>query len=433
MNHLFLPVCLSALLLSGAAIAQPPRPAKPTTFGPSPKSTADDLLPPAPPIPEPLVEPIRPTGPAPLDVRPPAIPSADDDPFQQTPRDRLPTASALAKASEEFANKHYAQAAELFAEAERRKELFTPTQRDEWGYCRLYAIAAKLNRGADTPAGYAELSREVEESLRTGSDRLAPFGKQLLSEIRKRNPVAAATNPANWSNVETASFRIMYQTRRELAAEVGQIAEAARVAMYERWSGPAGPSWTPRCDIYLHANGVDYAKATGKPIEQIGHSTVEIKDGRVASRRMDMRIDDANLLDSTLPSEITQVILADMFADEPLPRWAVVGMAALSESPESVARYRRALPSLLKEQKLFAVGPFLERPGFTDRSSVTAFYAESISLVSYLVELRGPKAFTAFLRESPRRGIAKALTSHYGFRDAADLQERWLRNVMGAR
>jgi hypothetical protein len=125
-------------------------------------------------------------------------------------------------------------------------------------------------------------------------------------------------------------------------------------------------------------------------------------------------------------------VLADLFADQPLPRWALVGMAALSEAPEAVARYRRAVPGLLRDRKLFAVGPFLEQANFPDPASITAFYAESVSLVSYLVELKGPKAFAVFLREAPRRGYGRALAAHYGFKDAAELQDRWQRHVLGA-
>ena len=55
------------------------------------------------------------------------------------------------------------------------------------------------------------------------------------------------------------------------------------------------------------------------------------------------------------------------------------------------------------------------------------------SLVAYLVELKGAKAFAAFLREAPRRGYAKALTTHYGFKDAAELQAKWLRHAVAAR
>ena len=54
-----------------------------------------------------------------------------------------------------------------------------------------------------------------------------------------------------------------------------------------------------------------------------------------------------------------------------------------------------------------------------------------MSLVSYLVELKGPKAFTAFLQEGPRRGYAKALTTHYGFKDPAELQDRWVKHTLG--
>jgi hypothetical protein len=201
--------------------------------------------------------------------------------------------------------------------------------------------------------------------------------------------------------------------------------------MYERWVGPAAGPWVPRCDIYLHPTGQDYTRATGKAADNRGHSTVAARGERLISRRIDLRLDDPDMLDDTLPFEVTQVLLAEMFAEQPLPRWAVVGMSALAESPEGVARYHRAVPGLLKDRQMFAVGPFLEKPDFPNPESVTPFYAESVSLVSYLVSLKGPKAFAAFLREAPRRGYAKALVSHYGFRDPAELQDRWIRHVLG--
>jgi hypothetical protein len=149
------------------------------------------------------------------------------------------------------------------------------------------------------------------------------------------------------------------------------------------------------------------------------------------SRRIDLRLDEPTLLDGVLPSEVTQVVLDDLFADQPLPRWALVGMAALSESPEGVARYQRAVPGMLRDKKLFAVGPFMDQAAFPSASAVTAFYVESVSLVEFLVERKGPKAFATFLREAPRRGYARALTSHYGFKDAADLQDQWVKHVLG--
>jgi hypothetical protein len=412
-------------------------------LGPTPpaapnRDTSADILPPAPPIPEPPLE-IVPAAPA-VDTSPgagvksplPKPPTpVSDDPFQQTPRNATAPGN-LIRASEAFGAKRYAQAAAIYAEADRAHERFADAQRDEWAYCRLYAIGAQLNRPQLTAADLVKLSGEVETASQGISDRLRPFAGQLIAEIRKRSPAARVGTPSEtWELVETASFRIHHHGSPELAAEVGRTAEAARKAMYERWSGPPAADWTPRCDLYLHSTGAEYAKATGKSADQCGHSTVGIQGGRVVSRRMDLRADEPALLDGVLPSEVTHLLLADLFADQPLPRWAAIGIAALSESPEGVARYRRAVPALLKEKKLFAVGPFIDRGGFPDATAVTPFYAESISLVSYLVELKGPKAFTAFLQEGPRRGYSRALTTHYGFKDAADLQDKWVKHTLG--
>ncbi|HJZ89565.1 MAG TPA: hypothetical protein VKE40_01755 [Gemmataceae bacterium] len=396
---------------------------------------------PLPPIPAPPSETAPPAtlGPAPasaplLDVRPPAPPPApvpDDDPFQAAPRDQAPSDN-LSRASAAFAARRYAQAATLFAEAARQKEPLTEAQRDEWAYCRLHDVAMRLNRGSEPPAAFATLGREVEDALRSGSDRLQPFGRQLSDEIRRRSG-SAGSAPASggWQVVLTPSFRVLHKGQTALAAEAGETAEAARRAMYERWAGPPAANWSPRCDLYLHPDAGDYTKLTGKPAVSPGHSTLTVRDGRVVSRRIDLRADDPGVLDGPLPSEVTQVLLADLFADQPLPKWALVGMAALSESPEEVARYRRAIPGLLREKKLFAVGPFLDKSDFPTPESITPFYAESVSLVSFLVELRGPKAFAAFLREAPRRGYAKALSTHYGFQDAADLQDKWVKHALG--
>jgi hypothetical protein len=382
-------------------------------FGDTPK------LGPAPPIPEP------PTAASPASIE------AAADPFQQAPRDR---ADGLRRATEAFAAKRFAQAAALFAEADRRHERLSEAQKDEWAYCRLHGVAARLNCGPATATELADLGREVESALRDGSGRLRPFGNQLLDDLRRRAPSSPgdSAGAAGWQSTETASFRVFHKGHAELAAEAGRVAEAARRAMYERWVGPPAANWSPRCDVYLHPTAAEYARATGKPATNPGHSTVGIKGGRPVSRRIDLRADEPTLLDGALPHEVTQVLLAELFADQPLPRWATVGMAALSESPEGVARYLRAVPRLLKAKQLFAVGPFLDRPEFPNPSEMTAFYAESVSLVSYLVELKGPKAFTAFLQEGPRRGYAKALSTHYGFKDPADLQDRWVKHTLGA-
>jgi hypothetical protein len=183
----------------------------------------------------------------PNDLQPPAPPQIPPPP-SESPIEPLRDASIrpnvdLAAASEAFSNKRYAEAASHYTEAHRQKLQLTPEQRDQWGYCRLYAVADRLNRGGDNAAGLAELGREVDDALRIGSDKLMAFGKKLLEEIGRRNP--DATKLSGWQSIETASFRILFQSRREFAIEVGQTAEAARRAMYERWAGPPAAGWSP--------------------------------------------------------------------------------------------------------------------------------------------------------------------------------------------
>jgi hypothetical protein len=409
---------------------------------PAPEVSAS-VLSPAPPIPDApanLVAPPAPLGPSPGDsaaqlvVPPKELATSDPrDPFQQPIRDTPPVGSHLPQASAAFAARRYAEAATLFSEAAAHQESFSPAQRDEWAYSRLHGVAMRLNRGIPSAGDLSDLALEVDDATKGGSEHIASFASQLSTEIRRRNSrTGSQPFDAGWQVGDTANFRVFHRGQPALAAEAGQTAEAARKDMYERWAGaPAGPWSSPRCDIYLHATATEYAQATGKSVESPGHSTIQTKAGRVVARRIDLRLDEPAIMDGVLPSEVTQVVLADMFADQPLPRWAIVGMAALSESPERVGRYSRAVPPMLRDKKLFAVGPFLDQPNFPDPNTVTAFYAESVSLVLYLVELKGPKAFATFLREAPRRGYARALTAHYGFKDAADFQDHWVRHVLG--
>lgn len=423
MSRIFVLLVLLFLVVQTPLMGQSPGNLGPAPVIPDPP--ADIVPPPASSSEQPRIDIPERLAPLKTPVLPP------NDPVLQDPLKIGTPGSDLARGSAEFAAKRYTQASAIFAEAHRRGEKLTDTQRDEWAYCRLHTVATRINKGNESPSTVAELGKEVEDALRSGSDRLMPFGKQLLDELGRRGVASTPGVAAGWEQIEGASFRVLFHGSREMANEIAQTAEAARRAMYERWAGPPASEWSPRCDIYLHATAADYAKATGKNAEIAGHSTVSIKGERVMSRRIDLRRDDAAVLDCTLAHQITLVLLAEMFAEQPLPRWALVGMAVLAESPESVASYRRAVPGLLQEKKLFAVGPFMEKAEYPTAENMTPFYAESVSLVSYMVELRGPKAFAAFLREAPRRGISKALASHYEIKSPADLQDRWVKHSLG--
>ena len=349
------------------------------------------------------------------------------------------TASAeAARGSDAFAAKRYEQAAALFAQAIKLGETLTPEQRDEWAYSRLHGVAVQLNRGQNSEQKLTELAQEVDSVAKNCSARLLPFTKQLREKLPASpalspTPTSVAVETKEWEKVETTNFRIWHRGQVKFAREIGDVAEAARNEMSKRWYGAGLNEWAPRCDVYVHLDGATYAKATGKPATHPGHSIVELKAGQVSARRIDLRSDEPTLLDGPLPHEVTQVLLIGLFSEQQLPRWAMIGMSALAESPAEVRKYARTLPQLLQGGKIIQVAAFLEMNDFSPTMPVDAFYAESVSLVTFLVQRKDAKTFAAFIREAPRRGFDRALHTNYGIRDAGELQTLWLKAISAMR
>jgi hypothetical protein len=390
---------------------------------PLPGSGSDLALPSLPNIPE--SPSTLPSGPAPS-VQPDIV-----SPLENTLREPGP----LELAGAAFQDRNYPLAKKLFAEALRGRNTLTPLQAEQYGYARLHTIAIAM---AKPSRDRGALETEVREVVAEGNPKLQAFADRVLREL-KSGPAAAAPEirPAvavidspKVNGQKSASFVVDGADGR-MAQEIAMVAEAARTELTERWVGPAGATWLPRCEIVVHADGAAYARATGKSESQMGHCTVSIVGERVLSRRIDVRADDRSLFEITLPNQITQVLLAEWFSEQPLPRWAVIGIASLSESPDGVARYRKAANQLLYQQKLFAVAAFVDLKEIPNAESVTQYCAESVSLVEFLVRQRGAKPFLAFLREAPRRGFEKALKTHYGIQDAAELQAKWVKHLSG--
>jgi hypothetical protein len=169
---------------------------------------------------------------------------------------------------------------------------------------------------------------------------------------------------------------------------------------------------------------------TGKSAALTGHATVRLADGRATARRIDLRADDPALVANALPRELTHVVLADLFPYTPPPRWAEEGMAVLAGSPDEISRYLRTLPRCRRNGELFTLSKLLDMKDFPAADMVTGFYCGSVSLVDYLVKLKGEKHFTMFLRDSQRYGTAQALKRQYGIDSPQALQEAWLRTAV---
>ena len=223
---------------------------------------------------------------------------------------------------------------------------------------------------------------------------------------------------------ETPNFRIFHTDARlaELAAEA---AESVRAAQAKRWGSPAlQKPWNPRCEIYLHPTGKAFAAATGQAETSPGFSTIESNGNRITTRRVLLRGDHPQLLTAILPHEVTHVVVADLFTDQQIPRWADEGIAVLSE-PSAEQNLRAAdLHDSLSAGQVFDLRKLMsiDTPDAKDWS---LYYAQSVSLTRFLVEQGTPEQLIQFVRESGRKGIEPALREIYGIGGFAELEERW--------
>jgi hypothetical protein len=270
-------------------------------------------------------------------------------------------------------------------------------------------------------AGVAGLRNQgVAAGGRTDDQRSSPRGEEAAT------PGPAEAAPAiEWQVHQTANFRI-FHCDSALAPRAAEVAESVRTAQAKRWgSAAAHSSWMPRCDLYLYPNPQSYAQATGQPEISPGISTMTNDGVRVLSRRMSLRADNPALLTATLPHEVTHIVLADLFVARQIPRWADEGIAVLAE-PLSEQHHRAAdLRGPLEAGRIFPVSQLMAME-YPEQQDWRLFYAQSVSLTRYLVDLGPPERFIQYVRESQRSGTAVALRDIYQIEGPSALHDRWL-------
>ena len=260
-----------------------------------------------------------------------------------------------------------------------------------------------------------------------------PRGKGVDEEVLPANTAPALdaqsgpTSAINrWQVRETPNFRIFHHAP-EIAERAAQIAESVRSAQGSRWGSVAtGGSWSPKCDLYLYPDARSFAKMTGQAETSPGFTLMGANGGKIISRRVNLRTDHPPLLSAILPHEVTHVVLADLFPNKPIPRWADEGMAVLAEPPAEVQSRSDELKGPLQNNRLFAINDLVGLD-YPDAKDWPTYYAQSVSLTRFLVERGEPRDFIRFLQAAERTGLEAALRNIYRIDDLAELQNQWLR------
>lgn len=365
----------------------------------------------------------------------------EDNPFSFTNTQRYYDARLrLDQAEREFAGKNFRLASKLYEEAYRLEPKVMPQSVERWAYCRLYSVVEAMNQRQNTKLDPL-WENEIRVSL-SMAPQLQSFGNSLLQNIDQRKQEIGATNQqqsgasvvevkhtgpyqGNWYLAETKNFRVWHHLSQADATQVAKASEACRVEAGMKWFGSVGNDWTPICEIYLHSTAQEYSKSTGAPTASPGHTTLKTEGVRVLSRRIDLHTDDANMMTGVLPHETTHVVLAGRLGEQPVPRWADEGMSVLSEPKNRIQKHLDNLPKHARENTLFHVSRLMQMSDYPEPKLVGPFYAQSVSLVDYLTRLKGPQAFSEFMKDGLKNGYESALSRHYAIQSYNDLNQSW--------
>ncbi len=241
-------------------------------------------------------------------------------------------------------------------------------------------------------------------------------------------PAAVPSNDPDagrWQVLNSTNFRV-FHVDPALAEKVAGIAEATRTSQLQRWTAtdPAN-RWFPVCEIYLYPSAREFSERTGQPEDSPGFSTSGLMAGRVTARRVNLRTDHPKMLAAILPHEVTHIVLAELFPEQQIPRWADEGMAVLSEPQDEQAGRAADLHAPLRGGKIFSVEQLMVMD-YPEGKHWPLYYAQSISLTRFLVDQDSPVRFVEFVRDAQRHGFEAALRRHYQIQTYAELQERWI-------
>jgi hypothetical protein len=121
--------------------------------------------------------------------------------------------------------------------------------------------------------------------------------------------------------------------------------------------------------------------------------------------------------------------LAGRFGEFPVPRWADEGVAVLSEPQEKVERHLRNLLQYRQDNTLLGLREIMQMNDYPNPRFISAFYAQSVSLVEFLAREKGPQTFSTFVKEGLAGGYEAALRKHYGIQSFDDLEQRWRKHA----
>jgi hypothetical protein len=256
--------------------------------------------------------------------------------------------------------------------------------------------------------------------------RLAAGVLILLSLVR----AAASDDGRDWQSIKGKHFIVHYWEGRAFARRVLRKAEA----VYEQVGAEMGFSkyddfwlWDRRVDIYVFPNKATFARATGAPVWAAGKASY-------TARMISTYAGNEAFLETVLPHELAHLVFRDYVGFEgEIPLWLDEGVAQWFEAS---MRDRAEIVSrrLAKRGRLMGLDELmrLDVRRVTDAGIAAEFYAQSVSLVGFLVTEYGSARFRKLcghLKDGKTMDEALRFTYPDSARSMAELEKAWRKHL----
>lgn len=243
-------------------------------------------------------------------------------------------------------------------------------------------------------------------------------------------PVSA--DQARWGQLKDKHFVIYYEERGDaaLAAQVLRKAEEyyAKIGSHigytrtnQFWT------WDERVKIFLFHTQDSFMRSTGQPAWSTGYAD---RDSRVFKSRTIVTFrQETEFLDGLLPHEVSHLILHDFIKDSPIPVWFDEGVAQLQERGKSAAA-QRIMQELVGDARHvpFSIFSGLDIRQENDPVKARVFYAQSLSVVDFLVKRFGAESLATLCRNlRDGKDFEKSLSdaTRGNIKNYADLEFKW--------
>jgi len=228
-----------------------------------------------------------------------------------------------------------------------------------------------------------------------------------------------------WNTLKSTHFVVFYKNAPEDfvklvtdKAEVyyDQIAEGLGFMRFDFWL------WDNRAKIYIYDDAKIYSARTGQPAWSLGIAIPGVKAIETFPYAN-------NFIETVLPHEMGHIIFREFvgFNNSGIPLWLDEGVASHQEK----AKYSQVGIFI---RKAMVEGNFMDLKKLAsfysvvnlDPKLVNIFYAESFSLIDFLIREFGRDNFVLFCQNlRDKRNLERAMASVYPFGNINELDQAW--------